>query len=151
MSRRLALILRFVLSLLVMVSKFVMRFAFSLSVILLLMHNLTPHIHHSEMTEDQHMIHHEEASTLYDWLMLSFHDDLGSGHLECFYHLEIIALKPVWNFVIPPDLLFSNPFHFALTGYPDNEIILKHPFFRQSPMERICHEQDLFDRPPPTA
>ena len=131
--------------------KFLVRFAFILSVIFMLMHNLTPHVHHSEMTEDQHMVHHEEARTLYDWLMLSFHDDLGSGHLECFHHLEKIALNPVWNFVIPPDLLLAKPFHYTLTGDPDNETILKHPFYRQSTMERICHDHDLFDRPPPTA
>lgn len=132
-----------------MVYKFFIRLAFVLSVCFLLLHNLTPHVHHTEMSEEHHISQHEEARTLYDWLMLSFHDDLGGGHLECFAHLEKIQLNPVWNFVIPSDLFPSNPFQFTTTTHLAKETFLKYPIYRQTTMERICHEQNLFDRPPP--
>ena len=134
-----------------MMHKFLIRLAFVLSVCFLLLHNLTPHVHHTEMSKDQLILEDVEARTLFERLMLSFHHDLGGGHLECFEHQEIIQLHPVWNFVIPSDFLLPNSFHYLFARLSDQEVFLKHQFFRLSTMERICHEQHLFDIPPPTA
>lgn len=135
----------------VMVYKFSIRLVFVLSVSFLLMHNLTPHVHHSEMSEEQHIFQHEEAKTLYDWLMLSFHDDLGGGHLECFSQLEKIELNPARDFVIPSDFLLSIPLVDASFIQSDQDVCLKDHFFGWSIMERICYDQHMFGRPPPIA
>ncbi len=50
----------------------------------LFLHNVTPHLHHSEMSERQHSQEHQMADNLFDWLSLTFHNDMGEGHLECF-------------------------------------------------------------------
>ncbi|MEZ4885867.1 MAG: hypothetical protein R3E32_14130 [Chitinophagales bacterium] len=50
----------------------------------LFLHNVTPHLHHSEMSETKHNQEHQAANNLFDWLSLTFHNDMGKGHLECF-------------------------------------------------------------------
>jgi len=49
---------------------------------------MTPHFHHNEMSEEQHHEEHEESDNLLDWLSLSFHNDAGAGHLECYSDLD---------------------------------------------------------------
>lgn len=35
-----------------------------------------------------HEEQHEEAETLFDWLLLGFHENLGHDHLECYSKYE---------------------------------------------------------------
>ncbi len=56
--------------------------------IILLFHNVIPHLHHEEMDVLCHEETHEEAETLLDWLLLSFHENLGHDHLECYSKYE---------------------------------------------------------------
>ena len=132
-----------------MVKKFVIRLAFLVSVCFLLLHNITPHMHHAEMTEEEHLLHHEEASSLLDWLMLSFHDDLGGGHLECFSNLEKIQLSPKWSCVIPVDLLIEAPVFSLLFAQPENDSIRQNPYILLLARDQILHESRLSNRPPP--
>ena len=50
--------------------------------IILLLHTLLPHEHHSELNEKEHFEQHESASSLLDFIKLAFHMDQGDGHLE---------------------------------------------------------------------
>ena len=54
----------------------------------LLLHNVIPHLHHEEMNNLCHEEKHDEADTLLDWLLLSFHENLGQDHLECYSEYE---------------------------------------------------------------
>lgn len=49
---------------------------------ILLMHSILPHEHHSELDEEQHVVAHETATSLLDFIKLAFHVDLGEDHLE---------------------------------------------------------------------
>ena len=51
---------------------------------ILVLHNMTPHAHHDEMSSEVHEIEHREADSLLDWFKLAFHSDMGEGHLENF-------------------------------------------------------------------
>lgn len=134
-----------------MVQKFIIRLAFFISVSVLLLHNLTPHMHHSELSDEEHSLQHEEASSWFDWLMLGFHDDLGGGHLECFSHLEKIQLSPKVDCVIPLNFLLSDPFYLELLHQPVNDAVRKNPCILLLVREQICHESHLSNRPPPVA
>ncbi|MBR9920768.1 MAG: hypothetical protein GYB31_08005 [Bacteroidetes bacterium] len=57
---------------------------FFLAGLLLVLHNITPHFHHGELSEAMHEEDHKDADTLLDWIRLGFHNDLGEGHLEWF-------------------------------------------------------------------
>lgn len=137
------------LSLYEMVKKLVIRFAFLISVCFLLMHNLSPHLHHSEMTEEEHRLQHEEASSWLDWLLLSFHDDLGGGHLECFSHVEKLQISPKWSCAIPADLWIEAPVFSLLFSEPVNDTVRKNPFILLLARDQILHESQLSNRPPP--
>lgn len=70
--------------------------------IFLILHNVTPHLHHDEMRETRHNEEHQTADNLFDWLSLTFHNDMGEGHLECFSQVDdsdfqFITQSPLWN------------------------------------------------------
>ncbi len=46
------------------------------------MHNLIPHQHHNEISGEENEIEHNQANTIFDWVKLIFHEDIGEGHLE---------------------------------------------------------------------
>lgn len=46
----------------------------------LILHNITPHVHYDEPDAAESSI----PDTLLDWLSFAFHIDPGAGHLECF-------------------------------------------------------------------
>ena len=79
---------------------------FAIASLVLLLHNITPHFHHGEISETQHDEEHQDAESLLDWLALTFHSDLGEGHMECFSqvnHLDSDVQSQV--FLIPDFLL----------------------------------------------
>ena len=50
--------------------------------ILLLLHTLIPHQHHTELDDSSHYSQHQKADNLYEFFQLIFHQDLGEDHLE---------------------------------------------------------------------
>jgi len=57
---------------------------FSTAVFFLLLHNIAPHLHHSELIKEKDCEEHQVPEGFLDWLAMSFHFDLGEGHLEYF-------------------------------------------------------------------
>lgn len=132
-----------------MVKKFFIGLTFFVSVSILLAHNMTPHLHHAELSEEEHTRQHEEASSLLDWLMLGFHDDLGGGHLECFSHVKKIQLTPKWSCAIPLDFLIPNAFFTLLIQEISDDSPKDNPYHLLLAREQICHQSHLSNRPPP--
>jgi hypothetical protein len=58
-------------------------FILFLAASIILMHNATPHFHH-DMSSVSHATEDEVASTIFDYLQLAFHLDLGEDHLANF-------------------------------------------------------------------
>lgn len=54
------------------------------AVLILLIHSIIPHRHHAELSDAEHQKEHIEASSLFDFLALSFHFDHPEGQLEDF-------------------------------------------------------------------
>lgn len=52
--------------------------------LMLLLHTMLPHEHHTELNEAAHIVEHQTATGLLDFIKLAFHLDQGEGHLEKF-------------------------------------------------------------------
>ncbi|CAA6829097.1 MAG: Unknown protein [uncultured Aureispira sp.] len=77
-----------------------------------------------------HEEQHDEAETLFDWLLLSFHENLGHDHLECYSKYEqpdmvsafqLGGLEPLIVFVCPKvvpiqelSFVYSSDFSFLI-------------------------------------
>lgn len=61
---------------------------------LLLLHSLVAHKHHSELDEATHVVQHEEADDLYDYLQLIFHIDMGGDHLKDYKNVNFTFISP---------------------------------------------------------
>ena len=47
-------------------------------------HAIVPHTHHSDLSGDEHTIQHQEASSVFDYIILAFHNEQQGGELEEF-------------------------------------------------------------------
>jgi hypothetical protein len=56
--------------------------ALFVSFFFLVTHELVPHRHHEELTENEHQREHQEAQNVIDFLSLVFHQNLGGHHLQ---------------------------------------------------------------------
>ena len=81
--------------------------------VLLLLHNLTPHQHHGEMTAAEDLREHQSSNFL-DILRTIFHNDMGEQH-----HLENIKL-------VETDALFANEVSAEDESEDDDFCIKKH-------------------------
>lgn len=75
---------------------------------ILLLHNLTPHLHHGEVSNDEHEKNHVEAMSFLDWVKLPFHEDIGEGHLENFISADFsfVSVEQIGE-KLPPLLLIN--------------------------------------------
>jgi hypothetical protein len=90
---------------------------------------VTPHLHHGEMSGDHDYIDHQEADDLIDWLILSFHLDLGDGHLECYSQSNHLDFSMDYQWVANVDFLFTTNFQHLLIELSPVESIM--PFERR--------------------
>lgn len=85
---------------------------------ILLLHNITPHLHHGEMglVESKEV---QGTSSPIEWLLSGSHNDLGDNHLECFSEISISDFSVVAQPVVAKDALpaISSLFSF---GYQPN-------------------------------
>ncbi len=51
---------------------------------MLVLHNITPHLHLESLGEAQQSSTSDTSGSLLNWLASTFQSDLGEGHLECF-------------------------------------------------------------------
>lgn len=56
--------------------------ALFLSFFFLVTHELVPHRHHEELTENEHQKEHRNAQNVMDFFSLVFHQNLGGHHLQ---------------------------------------------------------------------
>ncbi len=54
----------------------------SFAILVLLIHSIVPHQHHAELSDTEHQKQHVEASSILDYIALSFHFDHPDGQLE---------------------------------------------------------------------
>lgn len=90
--------------------------------IILLFHNVIPHLHHEEINMLCHEEEHREADTVLDWFLLSFHENLGQDHLECYSEYEhpnmisnfqLSSLEPLIAYACPKIVLVEEALSFA--------------------------------------
>ena len=62
--------------------KLVKKISLILAGVILLLHSVLPHEHHSELNPEEHLAQHQAAKGLLDFIKLSFHIDQGEDHLE---------------------------------------------------------------------
>lgn len=62
--------------------KLIRNLSLMLAGVILLLHMILPHEHHSELDAAEHITQHETAKSLFDYFKLAFHMDQGEGHLE---------------------------------------------------------------------
>lgn len=60
---------------------------------ILLLHSLLPHEHHRDLDDEEHVVRHEMATSLVDFIKLAFHLDQGEDHLENFKVTEQFQLS----------------------------------------------------------
>jgi hypothetical protein len=101
--------------------------------LILFLHTAVPHHHHSELDATEHYRQHEQAATLFDYLQLIFHIDLGADHLEHFNIASLLYIEPdLTDFKrhLTPvyALIKSTPLPVAALLPISQEIIRIHPF-----------------------
>lgn len=62
--------------------KFLARISVLLAGTLLMFHTFVPHQHHIELNAKEHLVQHNSAVSLFDFIKLALHLDQGEGHLE---------------------------------------------------------------------
>ena len=66
---------------------------------MLLLHSFMPHQHSDELSAAEHIEEHTSASSVFDYLAVLFHENLGENHLEHFdtpaSHYEDLATPAV--------------------------------------------------------
>jgi len=77
---------------------------FTSAVFFLLLHNITPHLHHGELNDETDCDERQSPEGLLDFLALSFHFDLGEGHLEYFPKVNKTDLESEIQFFLHDDL-----------------------------------------------
>lgn len=115
------------------------KIAMILAGVILLLHSFLPHNHHNEISEEEHLEVHEEASSILDYILLAFHNNPGKNHLEEFkssqqYQLQFLLVTSVPSF------------DFALS--PVLEVIESHPAYTYH-FPRQTHYESLQFRGPP--
>lgn len=88
------------------------KIAMILAGVILLLHSFLPHNHHNEISEEEHLEVHEEASSVIDYILLAFHNNPGKNHLEEFknsqqYQLQFLLLANVPSFDFGSPLLLE--------------------------------------------
>ncbi|WP_236980779.1 hypothetical protein [Membranihabitans maritimus] len=118
--------------------------------LIILVHNITPHLHHDEISEEQHLKAHYEANNVLDWILLSFHNNLENGHLECYSEIENINLSPNLDFIIPVDFMFD--FNYVSIIRPDStkEISRSDLYHFPDIFRHFYHSLAISNRPPPS-
>jgi hypothetical protein len=57
---------------------------FAVASFFLILHNVTPHLHHGEISENRDAAQALSSNNFLDYLLLSFQHDHGEGHMEWF-------------------------------------------------------------------
>ena len=60
-----------------------------LASMVVVLHTIISHEHHSEMSSEAHWSAHQQASSLFDNVVLTLHMDAGSGHLEAYLDIDL--------------------------------------------------------------
>jgi len=55
-----------------------------LAITIIIAHTVIPHIHHSEISEKEHIYQHQQAKTIFDYIALAFHSEQQGGGFEEF-------------------------------------------------------------------
>ena len=55
-----------------------------LAISIIIAHGTIPHTHHSEVSEGEHILAHQQAETIFDYVSLVFHIEQQDGALEQF-------------------------------------------------------------------
>ena len=114
---------------------------------MLLLHNLTPHIHGEELLNLAQTENSSDESLL-DWLTDLFQTDLGEGHLECFSveKDQLLDLDFSINDFQPDFFFFEKINPFQIDEFP---IILLGSFHFEPPVLKDRSVQSTGLRGPP--
>lgn len=72
---------------------------------IVLLHSIIPHSHHSELSAEQHLQEHENASSILDYLSLAFHLDHEDGQFEDFTPGQYSTPQHLQPFLNSPQVL----------------------------------------------
>lgn len=70
--------------------------------LLVVLHTLLPHQHHSELGNLEYEIQQKEANSLLDYIKLIFQEDVGEAHLEHIVVGQGFEIDTEVNFIYPP-------------------------------------------------
>jgi hypothetical protein len=118
-----------------------------LAAFIVLLHNLVPHVHESQLNEQEHqLIHENEASDFVDVLALIFHEFTDEGEME-----EIVLRQQDdANFAVSQDVIPLIPFGLELLE--TNQPIVTTTFFIPEKQPVVSGIQSSWGiRPPPFA
>ena len=89
-----------------------------IAVSFLMLHTLLPHRHHSDLSSVEHIVEHESANSLMDYLKLALHLDQGKGHLENYKVVDgnqyffLLIQTDLTSFIFQPNFEESDKLHF---------------------------------------
>lgn len=111
------------------------------------MHNVLPHSHYSDLSEEEYNEVHTAAENILDYLDLLFHNDMGEGHLEYFESSQDLDCElSARSAVIPPIGLVTNTIDLRLIEL----LISSHTHcFPEKPFPDLRYFSDLSLRGPP--
>ena len=55
-----------------------------LAITVIIAHTVVPHTHHSKLADEEHIVQHQQAKTILDYVALGFHFEQQGGELEEF-------------------------------------------------------------------
>ena len=118
--------------------KLIRNISILLAGVILLLHTVLPHEHHSELNQEEHLAQHESAEGLLDFIKLTFHMDQGEDHLEKYQGSSSIFL---FQALLTDELLVVfHPIDIK-KSYPPS-------FFQESLHSRFLSSQVRFRGPP---
>ncbi len=122
--------------------------ALFVSFFFLVTHELVPHRHHEELTENEHQKEHLNANNLVDFFSLVFHQNLGNHHLQemvvASSKSEVATKMELDKENIPPDFLF--PIFKISSSFPHSNSEL---YFQKVPLKSTLFHVNHQRRGPP--
>lgn len=109
----------------------VLRFLFLAIGVILSMHQVIPHHHHSQVVEETHWCEHEQAKSFWEYLQLAFHQELGNDDLTTSITKAERMLLNSSTFCLPTifDFTLEAPTKVEITAFRNSEEITYKSYF----------------------
>lgn len=110
--------------------KVLSRISVLLAGALLMFHTVVAHQHHTELSQKEHIVQHQSAVSLFDYIELALHLDQGEGHLENYQTANELQFIPVAVSSDAPSFTFNRSVEESLeVSFPTTQDTLPERYY----------------------